>query len=119
MRLKLTLIPLLLLLAFAAMPASSVAKDKDTEHITISDPVMVAGTELKPGDYRVTWQGTGDVKVTFSQGDKVLVTTSAHLVIETSPYDGALQMKTTSNNMKVLEGIQWKKKALKFDQSGA
>ena len=120
MRLKLTLIPLLLLLAFAAMPSSSVAKDKDSEHITLSDPVMVAGTELKPGDYRVTWEGTGDaVKVTFSRGDKVFVTTSARLVIESSPYDGALQMKTTSNNMKVLEGIQWKKKALKFDQSGA
>ena len=118
MRLKLTVIPLLLLLALAAMPSSSVAKDKDSEHITVSDPVMIAGTELKPGDYRVAWQGTGDVvTVTFSRGDKVFVTTSARLVNSTSPYDGALQMKTTGNNMKVLEGIQWKKKALVFDQA--
>ena len=50
MRLKLTLLPLLLLFVLAM---STLAGAKDSEHITISDPVMVAGTELKPGDYHV------------------------------------------------------------------
>jgi hypothetical protein len=81
---------------------------------------MVAGTELKPGDYHITWEGSGPVvQVTFKRGDKVSVTTKARLVNESSPYDGALQMKTMDNNTKMLEGIQWKKKALVFDQSGS
>jgi hypothetical protein len=118
MRLKLTVIPLLLLVAVAIAPSFAIAKDsKDSEHITLSDPVMVAGTELKAGDYHITWEGTGPVvQVTFKRGDKVFVTTPARLVMASSPYDGAIQMKTLDSNIKVLEGIQWKKRSLVFDQ---
>lgn len=118
MKLKLTVIPFLLFIAVAMMSSMAIAKDsKDSEHITLSDSVMVAGTQLKAGDYRVTWEGTGPVvQVTFKQGDKVLVTAPARLVTESSPYDGAIQMKTGDANVMILQGIQWKKKALVFDQ---
>jgi len=120
MRLKITIIPLLLLVAVAIAPLFAFAKDsKDSEHITLSDPVMVAGTQLKVGDYHITWEGTGPVvKVTFKRGDKVFVTTPARLVNEPSPYDGAIQMKTGDTSVKILEGIQWKNRSLVFDQSG-
>ena len=120
MRLKLTVIPFLLLVAIVIAPSFAIAKDsKDSEHITLSDPVIVAGTQLKAGDYHITWEGTGPVvQVTFKRGDKVFVTTPARLVNEPSPYDGAIQMKTGDTNVKVLEGIQWKHKSLFFDQSG-
>lgn len=119
MRLKLTVIPFLLFIAVAITSSMAIAKDsKDSEHITLSDSVMVAGTQLKAGDYRVTWEGTGPVvQVTFKHGDKVLVTAPARLVNESSPYDGAIQMKTVGTDARVLEGIQWKKKALVFDQT--
>lgn len=119
MRLKLTVIPFLLFLAVAVTSSMAMAKDsKDSEHITISDPVTVAGTLLKPGDYRVTWEGTGPVvQVTFKHGDKVLVTAPARLVTESSPYDGAIQMKTGDADVKILQGIQWKKRSLVFDQT--
>ena len=117
MRLKLTVLPLLLLFVLA-MPTFAGAKD--SEHITISDSVMVAGTKLEPGDYHVIWEGAGPtVQVTFKRGDKVFVTTSATLVNEPSPYDGAIQMKTMDNNTRILKGIQWKKKSLVFDQSSS
>ena len=122
MRLKLTVIPLCLLLLLVALPLAAAAKDKDkdSEHVTFTDPVMVAGTELKPGEYHVTWEGTGPVvQVTFKRGGKVLVTTSARLVSESSIYDGALQMNTMDNKVNVLTGIRWKKKALLFDQSAS
>lgn len=120
MKLKLTTIPLLLFIAVAITSSMAIAKDsKDSEYITLGDPVMVAGTQLKAGDYRVSWEGTGPVvQVTFKRGDKVVVTTPARLVNEASPYDGAIQMKTMGIDVKVLQGIQWKKKALVFDQSG-
>lgn len=119
MRLKLTILPFLLLMAVAIMTSLANAKgSKDSEHVTLTDPVTVGGTQLKAGDYRVTWEGTGPVvQVTFTRNGKATVTTPARLVNEESPYDGALQMKTMSGDVKVLEGIQWKKKALVFDQS--
>ncbi|HXU36902.1 MAG TPA: hypothetical protein VN937_11115 [Blastocatellia bacterium] len=121
MRLKLTVIPILLFIAVAFTSSMAIARDsKESEHITLNDPVMVAGTLLKAGDYRVSWDGTGPVvQVTFKRGDKVLVTTPATLVNETSPYDGAIQMKTVGADGRVLEGIQWKKKALVFDQTAS
>jgi hypothetical protein len=121
MKVRFAALPLLVILALT-LASVAVAKGlKDSETITISEKgVMVAGTELKPGDYHVTWEGTGSVvQVSFKRGDKVLVTTSARLVNESSPYDGALQMKSMDNNTKVLEGIQWKKKSLVFDQSSS
>ena len=115
MKSRLFVIPVLLVLSLA-LP--SLALIKDSEHIAVTDPVMVAGTQLKPGTYHVTWEGEGPVvQVTFKQGDKVLVTTSATLVIESNPYDGALQMKNSDSSVKVLQGIQWKHKSLVFDQS--
>lgn len=121
MRLKLTVIPILLFIAVAFTSSTAIARDtKDSEHITLNDPVMVAGTLLKAGDYRVSWDGTGPVvQVTFKHGDKVLVTAPARLVNETSPYDGAIQMKTVGADARVLQGIQWKKKALVFDQTAS
>jgi hypothetical protein len=59
------------------------------------------------------------VQVTFKQGDKVLVTAPARLVTESSPYDGAIKMKTGDANVMILQGIQWKKKALVFDQTAS
>ena len=121
MRLKLTVIPFLLFIAVAFTSSMAIARDsKDSEHVTLNDPVTVAGTLLKAGDYRVSWDGTGPVvQVTFKRGDKVLVTAPARLVNESSPYDGAIQMKTVGADTRVLEGIQWKKKALVFDQTAS
>ena len=121
MKVKLAALPLLFVLTLSLASLALAKGPKDSEHITITDQgVMVSGTELKPGDYHITWEGTGSVvQVTFKRGDKVVVTTAARLVNESSPYDGALQLKSMDNNTKVLEGIQWKKKSLVFDQSSS
>src|SRR6266536_4249635 len=75
------------------------AKDKDSEHITFSEPVMVAGTLLKADTYKVVWDGSGpQVQVSFMKGSKTVVTVSAKLVTQSNPYDGAVEVKTVGDN---------------------
>jgi hypothetical protein len=93
------------------------ANREDTEHITFSEAVMVAGTKLEPDTYKLAWEGTGpEVKVTFMKGSKTVATASATLVMAESQYDGAIETKTLGDS-KVLEKITWKKKALVFQPS--
>ena len=65
-----------LLLLFAV---SALAADKGNKTtVTVLDPVMLNGKMLAPGDYTVTWEGSGsDVQVSFLRGKKVVATASA------------------------------------------
>ena len=88
--------------------------------MTITEPVKVGATQLQPGKYKVVWDGSGpEVQVSFMEGKKTVATAPAKLVNQESSYDGAVEIKTTDDNSKLLEGISWKKRALIFDQSGA
>jgi hypothetical protein len=65
-----------LLVLFLAVALTSVvltqpaaAIEKDSEHVTISEPIMVAGTVLKPAAYKIAWEGSGpEVQVRFIKG---------------------------------------------------
>src|SRR5579864_9146404 len=60
---------------------TSFGKDKNEGKFTVWSPVQLGSTELKPGDYKATWEGTGsDVQVKILQGKNVVATTSAKLV---------------------------------------
>jgi len=91
------------------------AGDRNSEHVTFYAATMVAGTVLEPGTYNVVWEGPSPhVQVTFEKGLKTVLTTSAELIAEESPYDGAIVTRTRADNTKVLEKIMWKNKALVF-----
>ena len=48
--------------AFAATKAS----------LELDDPVTLNGTTLKPGDYKVQWEGTGpNVELSITQGKQI------------------------------------------------
>jgi hypothetical protein len=122
MKTKLTVIPLLLCLSVlttsVVLTPRAAASAADSEHITFSEPVMVAGTLLEAETYKLVWEGTGpQVQVSFMKGSKTVATASATLVLAESSYDGAIETKTLGDNSKVLEKITWKKKALVFGQS--
>lgn len=107
-----------LLTLAVVLPLRATARDRASEHITFSEPVIVAGTLLKPDTYRVVWDGEGSqVQVSFMKGSKTMVTTTANLVLEESMYDGAFELKTSGDNSKVLTKIKWKKEALIFEPS--
>ena len=47
----------------------------------LTNPVTVHGTTLKPGDYKVEWEGSGpNVEVSILQGKKVITKVPGHLV---------------------------------------
>ncbi len=90
----------LFLLAGIAMllPLSAYAKDANEGKFTISEPVQVGSTQLKPGDYKVQWDGSGDaVNVKILQGKKTVATTSAKLVNhdQAAPYNAVVLKDAT------------------------
>ena len=45
------------------------------------------------------------MQVRFERGSKTVATASAELVAQTSPYDGAIELKNLGDNSMVLEAI--------------
>ena len=69
-----------LVMALALLLASSAfAATKGS--LQIGNPVTVNGTTLKPGDYKVQWEGSGpNVEVSILQGKNVVAKAPAHVV---------------------------------------
>ena len=65
-----------------SLSLNAFAKDKDNQtHVTFYEKVQVGSTDLKPGDYKLQWDGNGpDVQVRFVQGRNVVVTAPAKLL---------------------------------------
>jgi hypothetical protein len=69
-----------LLMGIALLLASSAFAATKAD-LQLGNPVTVNGTTLKPGDYKVQWDGTGpNVEVSILQGKTVVAKASAHLV---------------------------------------
>ncbi len=89
---KSVVLGLALLLASSAFAGTKVS-------LLLGSPVTVNGTTLKPGDYKVQWEGTGpNVELSFLQGKNVVAKTPAHVVeLQTpSPQDEELTIKNDS-----------------------
>ncbi|MGA8190157.1 MAG: hypothetical protein WB776_19720, partial [Candidatus Sulfotelmatobacter sp.] len=68
-------------------------------NLSINSPVTVNGTTLRPGDYKVQWEGSGpNVELSILQGKNVVAKTSAHLVELQTPAanDAAVTLKNDS-----------------------
>jgi|HubBroStandDraft_4_1064222.scaffolds.fasta_scaffold04529_3 hypothetical protein len=64
----------------SGLSLNAFAKDKNETRITLSDSVQVGTTDLKPGDYKLQWDGNGpDVQVKVLQGKNVVATVPAKL----------------------------------------
>ena len=109
---------LLALLSILAVlsPLSVFARDKNQHSVEIPSTVQVGGTQLKPGNYKVEWQGTGpDLQVTFLRDGKTVATVPATLKTNQVTQD---EIVTDSEN--TLHEIDFRrdKEALVFQQSG-
>jgi hypothetical protein len=95
------------------------ARDKNQHSVDIPGALQVEGTQLKPGSYKVTWQGTGpDIQVTFQRDGKTVATVPATLKTN----DGQLTQDqivtdTTNNTLSEID-FRRDKEALVFQQSG-
>ncbi len=103
------------------LPIGAFARQKNERTIDIADPVQVGNTHLKPGDYKVEWQGNGPaVKVNFQQDGKTVATVPAKLKMHDSKVtQDDIVTKTTAANTKRLEEIDFlhQKEALLFGRS--
>lgn len=103
---KITVLAVLCLL----MSLSAFAREKNSGPLTLSDPAQIGTTELKPGDYKVEWDGKGpDVQVRIMQGRQALATTTAKLVQhEKSAAQNDVVLKQTARNSKTIEEIDFR-----------
>jgi hypothetical protein len=95
---------------------------RDNAHsVEISDAVRVSGTSLKPGNYKVEWQGTGPaVQVSFQQNGKTVVTVAGTLKTNDDQVtQDAIVTEATGTGTSTLKEIDFRhlKKALVFDQN--
>jgi hypothetical protein len=90
------------LLASLSVPAFAA---KNSQTVAISDAVKVGSTQLPPGNYKVSWTGTGpNVQLTIAEKGGSSVTVSAKLV---DAKNGHVALITNSaGGANVLESIQ-------------
>jgi hypothetical protein len=101
-------------------PLGALARD-NAHSVEIFDAVQIASTQLKPGNYKVEWQGTGPVvQVTFQQNRKTVVTVQATLKTNDDQVTrDAIMIEAASGGTSKLEEIDFghQKEALVFDQN--
>ena len=102
-------------------PLAALARGENKHSVDITDAVQVGNTQLKPGTYKVEWQGTGPaVQVSFERHGETLVTVPATL--KTNDHQvtqDAIETRGSSADKRVLEEIDFgrQKEALVFDQN--
>jgi hypothetical protein len=105
---------LALLLASSAFAATKA-------QLSLRSPTTVNGTKLKPGDYKLEWDGSGpNVEVSILQGKTVVAKVPAKVVDlkAAAPYNAAL-VTTNNDGTRSLSGARFegKKFALELGDS--
>jgi hypothetical protein len=76
--------------------------------LSVQEPLMVNGTRLAAGDYKVEWEGTGpNVELSITQGKKVIAKVPAHMVDlgTASPSDAAV-VKNNGDGVRSLSEVR-------------
>jgi hypothetical protein len=76
--------------------------------LTVQEPITVNGTQLKPGDYKVQWDGNGpSVELSITQGKKVIAKVPAHVVtLDTASQSDAAVVKNNGDGTKSLSEVR-------------
>jgi len=102
-------------------PLGAFAQEKSHHSVDISDTVKIGNTQLKPGDYKVEWQGMGpNVQVSFLQYGKTIATAPATLQTNDNQVTQDDIVTDTSSSPERLREIDFghQKEALLFAQGG-
>ena len=90
--------------------------------LQLNHPVTVNGTQLKAGDYKVEWDGSGpNVELSIMQGKNVVAKVPAHVVdLSTASQSDAAVTKKNDDGSTTLAGVrfQGKKFALELGEAG-
>ena len=96
---------LALLLASSAFAATKAS-------LQLNNPVLVNGTTLKPGEYKVQWEGSGpNVELSIMQGKNVLAKVPAHVVdLQTPSQNDAAVTRKNDSGPNTLAGVRFQGK---------
>jgi hypothetical protein len=101
-------------------PLGALARN-NAHSIQISDAVQIGSTQLKPGNYKVEWEGTGPaVEVSFQKNGKTVATVPATLKTNDDQVtQDAIMTEATSADTSTLKEIDFgrQREALVFDQN--
>jgi len=109
-----------LVLGLALLLASS-AFAATKAQLQLQSPATVNGTKLKPGEYKLQWDGTGpNVEVSIMKGKNVLAKVPAKLVDLPSPaQNDAAVVKNNDDGTSSLAGVRFEGKKFALDLSGS
>jgi hypothetical protein len=103
------------------MSTSLFAASSGSLHLT--QPVQLNGTQIKAGDYKVTWEGTGsDVSVSILKGKDVVAKAPAQLKDLPNKFsDDAAVLQKRDSGASALTGIRFggKTYAIEFAEEAA
>jgi hypothetical protein len=112
----------LIVLSFALLLSTSLFA-ATAGSMKLNQPVQLNGTQIKAGEYKVTWEGTGpEVTVSVLKGKEVVAKTSAHLKELAKNGDSdATVLQKNSDGTTSLNGIRFggKKVILEFSEETA
>ena len=105
-----------------ALTLASTAFAASKANLTLNSPTSVNGTNLKPGDYRLEWDGNGpNVEVSIKQGKKVVTKVPAKVVdLDKASSNDSAVLKQNGDGSTTLSGVrfQGKKYALELGEAG-
>jgi len=111
---KSVVLGLALLLASSALAATKA-------NLHVNNPLTVNGTSLKPGDYKLQWEGSGpDVEVSIVQGKNVVAKVPGKVVeLSNVPASDATVTRHNNDGSSSLAGARFggKKFALEIPES--
>ena len=117
---KMSRISTLLLGSALLFSSAAIAGENNRGKLALTDKVVVDGKAIERGDYRVEWDGSG--QVTILQGKQVVATLSAHVTeqADRNPQD-AYSTLTEPDGSRELTAIYpgGKRVALEFDHTAA
>lgn len=89
--------------------------------LQLSNSVIVNGTTLKPGDYKVQWEGSGpDVELNILQGKNVVAKAQAHVVeLQVAASNDAAVTRRSDSGPSLLAGIRFEGRKLALDLGAA
>ena len=112
-----------LVLGLALMLASSAfaGNSANKANLQLQNPVTVGGTQLKAGDYKLQWEGSGpNVEVSILQGKNVVAKVPARVVdLQDKANNDAAVTQRASDGSKSLTGVRFggKKYALELGET--
>ncbi|MGA7220593.1 MAG: hypothetical protein WBX38_19920 [Candidatus Sulfotelmatobacter sp.] len=109
-----------LAVCFALLVASSAFAATKAD-LQLDNAVLVNGTTLKAGEYKVQWEGSGpNVELTIMQGKNVVLKAPAHVVdLQTPATNNAAVTRKNESGPNSLSGLRFQGKKFELELADA